>query len=151
MDLADSVQEVMQYTSIDGLQVELELEEAATTGDPRLVERLVANLLDNARYHNVEQGWISVWTGMRAGRPTLLVCNSGPKIDPARVGQLIEPFRRLNGDRPSPTHGLGLGLSIVSAIASAHGAELSATPRAKGGLDVEVRFPVAARPLAALH
>jgi signal transduction histidine kinase len=53
---------------------------------------------------------------------------------------LAEPFRRLNGDRTGHKDGLGLGLSIVAAIALAHGADLQLTPRAGGGLEVEVRF-----------
>jgi signal transduction histidine kinase len=57
-----------------------------------------------------------------------------------QAATLAEPFRRLNGDR---THrqGLGLGLSIVRAIAVAHDADLRVTPRPSGGLAVEVAFP----------
>ena len=151
VDLADAVQEVLQSVSPSGIRVEVELDDAPTTGDPRLVERLIANLVENALHYNVDDGWVSVRTGVRDGRSVLVVSNSGPLIDPSRVDELIEPFRRLNGDRPGHTRGLGLGLSIVSAIAAAHGAELIATPRPGGGLDVEARFPVPARPLVSLH
>jgi signal transduction histidine kinase len=61
-------------------------------------------------------------------------------IPAAEAGALLEPFRRINGDRTEHKRGLGLGLSIVGAIASAHDAEFRATPRPGGGLEVEVRF-----------
>ena len=116
---------------------------ASTTGDPALVERLLANLLENAHRYNTEPGWVQISTGMRAGRPLLTVQNAGPVIAEEQVPGLTEPFRRLNGERTAHSRGLGLGLSIVDAIASAHGAELRAQPRAGGGLDVEVAFPAA--------
>jgi len=124
----------------------LRLGEAVTTGDPALVERLVANLLDNALRYNEPGGWVSAWTGIRGGSPTLEIANSGPVIDPRAVDALAQPFRRLNGARGSPASasgprgGLGLGLSIVCAIAEAHGARFDAAARSAGGLRIEVRF-----------
>ena len=50
------------------------------------------------------------------------------------------------GDRTGHRDGLGLGLSIVAAIASAHDAALAVRARPEGGLDVEVRFPLRAAP-----
>jgi len=123
-----------------GLRVESELTKAAISGDERLIERLVANLVDNAIRHNVSGGWVRVWTGVRDGHATLTVSNSGPTIEPADVDALLEPFRRAGPDRARHRDGHGLGLSIVSAIASAHGAMLSAGARSQGGLDVEVSF-----------
>jgi signal transduction histidine kinase len=150
LDLADVVQDVMRSVAVDGLRVESELDDAPASGDPRLLERLVANLVDNAVHYNVADGWVSVRTGTRDGWSTLVVSNAGPVVAESRVGELLEPFRRLSGDRPGRTQGLGLGLSIVSAIAGAHGAGLAATPRPGGGLDVEVRFPAPARPRDAI-
>jgi signal transduction histidine kinase len=123
--------------------VESELSPAPTTGDPALVQRLVANLVDNAVRYNGAEGWVRAWTGVRDGRPTLEVSNTGPVIAQQDVEGLVEPFRRLAGGERSAERGggLGLGLSIVDAIAAAHGARLTATPRAAGGLTVEVSFP----------
>ncbi len=125
----------------DGISVHAELAPAGTAGDPALVERLIGNLVDNAVQHNVESGWVRVRTAMHDGRPTLSVINSGPVIAAGQAALLTEPFRRLNGDRGAHSLGLGLGLSIVEAIATAHGARLRAQPRAEGGLSVEVAFP----------
>ncbi|HWF75080.1 MAG TPA: ATP-binding protein [Solirubrobacteraceae bacterium] len=123
--------------------VESELGHAVVSGDGRLLERLVANLLDNAARHNVPGGWVHVWTGVRDGRPMLAVANSGPVIAPGEVDALLEPFRRAGRERTRHRDGHGLGLSIVAAIATAHGATLRARAREGGGLEVAVSFGVA--------
>jgi signal transduction histidine kinase len=122
------------------LQITSELTAAGTSGDGRLVERLVANLLDNAVRHNVAGGWVRVWTGLRTGRPTIIVSNSGRRISPDEVERLLEPFRRVGVDRAGDRNGHGLGLSIVAAIAAAHGAMLHTRAQPNGGLDVTVSF-----------
>jgi signal transduction histidine kinase len=144
VDLGDVSRHVLDALdaspSRDGLRVESELGHAATSGDERLLERLVANLVDNAVRHNVADGWVRIWTGVRSGRPTLSVSNTGPMIEPAELEGLLEPFRRAGADRTRHRNGHGLGLSIVAAIAAAHHASLRTTARAEGGLDVEVSF-----------
>jgi signal transduction histidine kinase len=122
-----------------GLRVHSALAEAPALGDLRLAERLVANLVDNAVRHNVAGGWIEVVTGLREGRALLSVANTGPVIPPEKVDLLFQPFGRLE-DRVG-RDGLGLGLSIVTAIAAAHEADLRARPLPGGGLEVEVQFP----------
>ncbi len=80
----------------------------------------------------------------------LSVVNSGPVIAPAEVERLLQPFQRLSPDRTSRGDGLGLGLSIVKALAEAHGATLNVRTRPEGGLDVEVSFlPIASSSLPA--
>jgi signal transduction histidine kinase len=152
LDLGAIAAEVIAATDLGGVRLERRLGIAPTAGDQRLVERLVANLLDNALKYNDDDGWVAVWTDVRNGAPTIEVANTGPVVGAEQIGGLLEPFRRLNRDRSNPNGdrsinhdgGLGLGLSIVEAIATAHGARLSATPRPEGGLLVRVSFP--ARP-----
>jgi signal transduction histidine kinase len=125
-----------------GLAVEVELGAALVAGDEALLERLLANLLDNAIVHNAaDVGWISVKTATRGGQASLRVANGGAQIPADRVTELFEPFRRLGDERAACAEGLGLGLSIVSAIASAHGATLSARTLTPGGLELVVSFP----------
>ena len=126
-----------------GLMVDARLGPAPAAGDPGLAERLVANLADNAIRHNVPGGWITVTTASSQGHAILTVASSGPVIPEEHVNQLFEPFhQRVSGrDRPSADHGLGLGLSIVKAIAATHDAPLTARPQPGGGLTVEIRFP----------
>jgi signal transduction histidine kinase len=140
-DLGELVQEVVRGVPVNGIEVESVLGEAITSGDPAMVERLVSNLVENALHYNEPDGWVRAWTGIRDGQPTLSVTNTGPVIPAERVPDLFEPFRRVNGDRTGNARGLGLGLSIVGAIASAHDADVRATPRNEGGLEVEIRFP----------
>lgn len=121
----------------------VDLDRAPISGDPPLVELLIANLLDNAVRHNVADGSVIVWTGIHAGRPTLRVRNTGPLILPGQVDALFQPFQRLNATRINGRDGLGIGLSIVAAIAAAHHAELDAQPLPDGGLDIRTSFPTA--------
>ena len=71
----------------------------------------------------------------------LRVANSGARIPSEDLSRLFEPFQRIDGTRVSTADGLGLGLSIVSAIADAHGATITTTLPDDGGLSIEVEFP----------
>ncbi|GIJ46064.1 two-component sensor histidine kinase [Virgisporangium aliadipatigenens] len=120
-----------------GVRVESDLAAAPTTGDPRLVESLVANLVDNAIRHNVPDGWLRVETTPAR----VVVANSGPHVAAAEIGRLLEPFQRQGAQRVRHSDGYGLGLAIVRAIANAHAADLTVHSRPDGGLDVTVTFP----------
>jgi signal transduction histidine kinase len=115
-----------------------ELRRCCTHGDPRLIERLVENLVDNALRHNFVGGQVNISTGPEPGGAVLCVSNTGPPVPAEKIDSLLEPFQRLD-DRAD---GFGLGLSIVKAIAEAHGANLECRPGADGGLVVRVTFPV---------
>ncbi len=148
VDLAAITDEVVlarrPEAELRGLTVAARLGPAPALGDTRLAERLVANLVDNAVRHNVAHGVVEVTTGSWTGHAVLSVSNTGPLIQPDEVGRLFQPFQR-NGDGRAGRHeGLGLGLSIVGAIAEAHGAWLQANALPGGGLGVQVGFPQAA-------
>jgi signal transduction histidine kinase len=128
-----------------GVHITEDLEPARLRGDPRLVERLAANLLDNALRHNVPGGGVTVTTDTRAGTSCLCVTNAGPVVRPEDIERLYEPFERLDGLRPSSGEGFGLGLCIVKAVASAHSATLDTQALPTGGLRVEVSFPAPPR------
>jgi signal transduction histidine kinase len=153
VDLAALAAEVLGMRDAEtrslGLDVRAALAPAPTAGDPRLLERLVANLLDNAIYHNIPNGHVEITTGIRHQHVLLIVTNSGPTIAPEEVPRLLQPFQRLHGTRTTHGSGNGLGLAIVDAIAAAHRATLTAQPRPGGGLTVEVAFPSV--PLDAKH
>lgn len=123
------------------LDVRTALAPAPTAGDPRLVERLIANLLDNAIRHNIPKGHVEITTAVRRPHAFLMVANGGPTIPPEEVPRLLQSFQRLHGTRTNHASGNGLGLAIVNAIAVAHHATLTARPRPAGGLTVEVTFP----------
>jgi signal transduction histidine kinase len=128
-----------------GVRLDADLTPAPTSGDPRLGERLVVNLVDNATRHNVPGGRIGVTTTTTSGgHAVLTVENTGPVIAPEELDRLCQPFQRLCANGNGHEDGLGLGLSIVHAIAAAHGATLATLARPGGGLRVEVSFPPAA-------
>jgi len=110
-------------------------------GDPLLVERLVANLLNDAVRHNVVGERVEVMTEVTEGMAVLSVFNSGPLISPAELDRLFQPFQRLDLRRAHYEDGHGLGLSIVRAIATAHRAAITADPLPGGGLCIRVAFP----------
>jgi signal transduction histidine kinase len=141
VDLRDVAAHVVDQTATDDLTVRRDLSPAPTVGDPVLLERLVQNLVENAVRHNEPSGWLSVWSGLVDGRPTVTVTNSGRVVAPYDVNLIFEPFRRLGGDRVRSDRGFGLGLSIVRAVAHAHHGEVTAVPRPGGGLVVTVRLP----------
>ncbi len=124
-----------------GLHVETSLGPAPMLGDPDLITRLVANLMDNAVRHNVPGGTVEVSTAQRDGQAVLTVANGGPVIPPGEIGRLMQPFQRLATARSSDGDGHGLGLPIVRAIAAAHGAALATRARRGGGMHVQVSFP----------
>ena len=140
-NVADSVREA-------GIRVSAGLQEAPVTGSGVLLERLVENLVDNAIRHNRAGGWLAIWTTAHRDTVTLTVESSGPPITPAQAASLFEPFRRLHGDRVSSARGSGLGLSIVRAVARAHGGDATASPVDDGGLRVTVVLPTARSAMA---
>jgi len=138
VDFAVLVKEIIAAREDDrDIRVDTNLAPATVAGDSHLLERLVVNLVDNAVRHNAPGGWVDVRTGTPGGWPTLCVVNSGPVIRADQIAELVQPFRRLDGQRRQ-RQGHGLGLSIVAAITAAHGGRLTACPVPGGGLRVDV-------------
>ncbi len=125
------------------LDVRATLATAPAAGDPRLLERLITNLIDNAIRHNTPGGHVQISTGTRDRHAFMSITNTGPAVPPEEIQRLFQPFQRLSGARIQHNSGHGLGLSIVQAIATAHRAELTARARPDGGLTIELSFPPA--------
>jgi signal transduction histidine kinase len=104
---------------------------------------MVDNVIDNAIGHNTDGGWIHATTAAVGEMATLTVETGGPVLDQHLVDQLGQPFRRLGTDRTGSDRGAGLGLSIVAAIATAHGGALSLLARPEGGLRVTIALRAA--------
>ena len=127
------------------LHVSARLDPAPTIGDPELAERLVANVIDNALRHNHLDGRVEIVTEAVDGTAVFSVRNTGPLVPASGVDRLFEPFQRAEAERTSHDGGLGLGLSIVQAIAIAHDATILVGAQPTGGLDISVRFPLASQ------
>jgi signal transduction histidine kinase len=125
----------VNHAGADGARVE---------GSRVLLRRMVDNVVDNAVRHNEPGGWIRVTTGVGGGLARLVVESGGAVLDQGQVARLAQPFRRLGADRTGSDRGAGLGLSIVAAIARAHGGKVDLHARAEGGLRVGIVLPLAA-------
>ncbi|MBI2171534.1 MAG: HAMP domain-containing histidine kinase [Chloroflexi bacterium] len=153
VDLAGIVRQVTtesQSTAQNaGIDIRTHLQPASVAGDPVLLERLTQNLVDNAiRYNLPEHGWVTVTTEAIGDQVHLTVENTGARVSTSEVPSLFEPFRRLRTterladvSNASMSRGAGLGLSIVRAVAHAHGGDVNASPREDGGLIVRVHIP----------
>jgi signal transduction histidine kinase len=124
------------------LTVTAELVPVTLDGDRALIECLVANVIDNAVRYNEPGGRIELRTEVDTGHGVLTVTNTGPHVPAREVERLFEPFRRLEPDRTAADGHHGLGLSIVRAVATAHRANVIATPGPDGGLAIAVSFPL---------
>jgi signal transduction histidine kinase len=138
---ADVLRSFQDSAAAREVSVDGEVSPAAVSGDARLLERTVSNLVENALRYNIQGGRVTVRTGTAAGRTTLAVTNSGPQVPADQIARLLQPFQRLDAERVGQHDGLGLGLSIVAAIASAHDASLTAQPGPAGGLAIQISFP----------
>jgi signal transduction histidine kinase len=143
LDLAAAARLALEHTAREAQAAELsvtaDLHSAPVRGDRRLLERLVANLVENAVRHNHAGGSVSVTTGTRDGHSFVDVVNDGDVLDTATLPRLLEPFQRI--DRGARGDGAGLGLSIVRSVAQAHGGSVSLAACPGGGLRAMVTLP----------
>jgi signal transduction histidine kinase len=137
VDLAAVAGVSAQRAGAGPVALRLDLRPVTVRGERRLLERLTENLVENGVRYNAPGGFVAVATGAEDGAARLRVVNSGPLVQHA--DQLLEPFER--GGRAREDRGAGLGLSIVRAVAEAHGGRVALTPRREGGLVVDVTLP----------
>jgi signal transduction histidine kinase len=122
------------------LAIDTDLRPAPVSGEPVLLERMIGNLVDNAVRYNQPDGQLALSTSTADGRAVLRISNTGPEIPPDKAQTLLEPFVHGQATRIR-TDGLGLGLSIVRAIALAHQGRIAITAQPGGGLDITVELP----------
>jgi signal transduction histidine kinase len=146
VDLATIAEDILDTATLGNRHVHATLEPAVILGDPVLVERLIANLVDNAARYNTPAGEIWITTRTNDGASQLIVANTGPLISPPDADRIFQPFQRL--DNRTSHDGFGLGLAIVASIATIHGGTAAADPRRGGGLTVTVAIPSACGPAA---
>jgi two-component system, OmpR family, sensor histidine kinase KdpD len=120
--------------------------------DAGLLERVVANLVDNALRHTrsgveVRAGADATADGTANGTPDdgtvrLAVIDHGPGVPQEAWGSMFEPFQRL-GDAPAG-EGIGLGLAVARGLTEAMGGTLEASQTAGGGLTMTITLPAVA-------
>ncbi len=139
LDLAAVTEDALEGRTADGITTTVTLDEAPVTGDGVLLERLVANLLDNAERYNVADGTVAISTAAHDRISALRVVNTGALVPAEMVERLFLPFTRL--DDRTRHDGFGLGLALVASIAAVHNGTVHATALPGGGLDITVRLP----------
>ncbi|WP_432024430.1 sensor histidine kinase [Streptomyces parvus] len=138
------VEAVVEDAPTDGHRVTVEAREAVVVADPDLVRRAVANLVGNALVHGHAPGApgeVEVTVAADGPSTTVTVEDAGPGLPPEVAGALFDRFR--SGSRST-----GLGLSIASWVAHAHGGSLTAEPGRRGGARFVLRLPNGERPSA---
>ena len=114
-------------------------------GDPRLLRRMIRNLLENARRHGAPP--VDVRVGQTGGAVELTVCDQGSGIPDADREDVFRPFRRFAGAEASA--GAGLGLALVRQIARRHGGEARHLGRVQAGSCFVVSLPRVVSPASA--
>jgi two-component system sensor histidine kinase VanS len=138
----EATETLLPFAEKHGVTIETLGDMTPTIGSEALLLQLSTNLVHNAIVHNLpEQGTVWVTTSVHPESVVLTVENTGKKLTPQLVSTLVEPFRR-GTERIRTDHaGVGLGLAIVKSITQAHDGTLTLTPRAAGGLCVNVQLP----------
>jgi signal transduction histidine kinase len=147
--VSDAVAARTEHARRLGVDLHTDLSDIDIDGSQTLLSRMVANVLDNALTHNSPGGFVHVATNLDGPDVQLLIDSSGPPLDQNDVQKLGQPFHRLGAERTASDTGVGLGLSIVAAIATAHGGALRLHARDEGGLRVVIELPRAMRPVPA--
>jgi signal transduction histidine kinase len=141
VDVAELAARALEDLDTRDVTVTKDLSEGMTAGEPVLLERCVANLLENAVAHNVPKGELWLSTLSEPGGAVIRVENTGPVIASYDLETIFEPFRRLRPDRTGSAKGSGLGLSIVRSVVRAHGGTIETTTRPAGGLSITLHLP----------
>ncbi len=137
-----TLDEVIQpsLANVTGDQVKVDVPEdlPPVVADPGLLERSLANVVENAVRHGGGEP-VRVIASRRGAMVELRVCDRGPGVPDSAKGQMFEPFQRL-GDRPRGT-GVGLGLAVARGFAEAIGGGLRAEDTPGGGLTMIFSLP----------
>ena len=144
-DLAEEIRKALQLFSILAEEKQVAIEDKMTkqklwiSADRARIQRIFANLLDNAVKYTPGGGTISVRLREEQGVALLDVADNGPGIPAAERLRVFEPFFRLDTSRSTP--GNGMGLSLAKAFAVAHGGDLLLSETIPHGCTVQLRLP----------
>ena len=110
-----------------------------TTGDQHRLAQAIANLIDNAVKYTPPGGTVTADVERSGDELVVRVADTGIGIEPHELGRIWDRLYR--GDRSRSERGLGLGLSLVKAIAEAHGGRATADSTPGGGSRFELHLP----------
>lgn len=140
IDIPKHIQEIITHAQRSGSKINYQGVEAnLQETHPVALKRIITNLLENAiRYGNGST--ITVTYREEAAIPVISICDQGPGIPENEYEAVMRPFHRLEQSRSDATGGSGLGLSIVSQLANAHGWHVKLKPNKGGGLCVQLNL-----------
>lgn len=137
-DVARLVVDCASSLAIPENLLDLQLDEGSPMVDAAKVERIVENLLTNARKYGPSGGMVRVRFRIDADGVELVVQDEGPGVPPAERESVFEPFHRVASTSAAP--GSGIGLSLVAQYARLHGGRAWIEGRTGGGTSVHVRL-----------
>jgi signal transduction histidine kinase len=145
VDLAQVVGEAVDAARIvdHDRPIEVATEPATVIGDKARLRQIIDNLFANVRSHTPPGTRVLVGLHRVNGHAELTVADTGPGLGEAEGVQVFERFYRVDGSRARSSGGVGLGLSIVAAVAQAHGGTAAARPTPGGGATFVVALPLA--------
>lgn len=112
-------------------------------GDDLRLRQVVGNLVRNALVHTPPQTAVEIGVSTENGTGRMSVVDHGPGLKALEMERIFEPFYRADPSRSRDSGGAGLGLSIVSAVVSAHGGKVNVKETSGGGVTFEVELPLA--------
>ncbi len=111
-------------------------------GDAERLRQIIDNLLSNARAHTPPETPVSVSVGRDGADAYVEVSDSGPGLADDELGRVFERFYRADESRSRASGGVGLGLSIVAAVAESHGGSVSALSQEGKGATFRIMLPL---------
>ncbi|HEX9560873.1 MAG TPA: HAMP domain-containing sensor histidine kinase [Candidatus Dormibacteraeota bacterium] len=112
-------------------------------GDDTRLRQVVGNLVRNALVHTPPKTPIDISLSTEDSVARLSVADHGPGLAADDIDRIFEPFYRADPSRSRDSGGAGLGLSIVSAVVTAHGGHVKVRETEGGGATFEVELPIA--------
>jgi two-component system, OmpR family, sensor kinase len=124
-------------------KIELATEPIAVLGDRDRLRQVMDNLLSNVRSHTPAGSPARVSLARENGRAVIEVGDSGPGLSEDELARVFERFYRADSSRARASGGVGLGLSIVAAVARAHGGSVGVSSEPDLGATFRVELPAA--------
>ncbi len=123
------------------LELDIASDVPALEGDSALLRRVLDNLIDNARKYSEAKSPITLRLRREQDGVLLAVIDQGMGIDATDLPHIFTPFFRADRSRTRKTGGVGLGLTLVRRIVSAHGGSVDVKSVVGQGTEMRVRLP----------